>query len=94
MQFSVTKRHYNFAHLKPIKHSFSAGTHQYTHLCAKYDKYYNENLLVSFLYYILFHFTHKILYVWLCQIWYTFYVYQVHGKCPETCYLFSKFHIN
>jgi hypothetical protein len=42
----------------------------------------------------LLNFKHRTLCVRLCQIWYTFYVYQVHGKCPETCYLFSKFHIN
>jgi len=49
MQFSVTKGHYDFAYLKPIKHSLSAATHQYTHFCAKYDKYYNKNLFLSLL---------------------------------------------
>jgi hypothetical protein len=81
--FLSQKWYYDFAHLKPLKHSFSAATHQYTHLCAKYDKYYNKNLFLQFLYYILFNFKHKILRVMLCQIWYTFYVYQVHGKCPR-----------
>jgi hypothetical protein len=57
MQFSVTRGHYDFAHLKPIKHSFSAATHQYTHLCSKYDKYCNKNSFLSLLYYIVFIFT-------------------------------------
>lgn len=84
--------HYGFAHLKTIKHSSSAATHQYTHLCAKYDKYYNKILFLSFVYHTLY-FTQKILCVRLCQIWYTFYVYQVHDKCLEMYYLFSKFQI-
>ena len=70
--FLSQKWHYDSAHSKPIKQSFSAATRKYTHLSVKYDKYSNKNLFLSFLYYILFNFTQKILQVRLCQIWYFF----------------------